>query len=102
MAAIDRLADLADYLRLIEQADEREDDTARNATVLQALALAARNGFAVGFRLDPAAPAWPVAYIELPDGQVSWHLPQHERAWDGHDTAAKYRRCRAFRARYEG
>lgn len=30
--------------------------------------------------------------------QISWHLPQHPRAWDGHDTAEKYRRVRAFSA----
>lgn len=42
----------------------------------------------VGFR--------PVVYIELPTGQVSWHMPEHPRAWDGHSTSLKYRRIRQF------
>jgi hypothetical protein len=44
-----------------------------------------------------------VIYIDLPNGQVSWHipdsetplfdfLPQYEGKWDGHTTAEKYER----------
>jgi hypothetical protein len=47
-------------------------------------------------------------YIDLPTGQVSWHfhdddahlfdtLPPYAGAWDGHDTAEKYRRLNALR-----
>jgi hypothetical protein len=70
----------------------------RNRTVLRALGEASTYGYEVGIRLDPSEPEWPVAFIELPTGQVSWHLKQHERTWDGHDTEEKYRRVQDFLA----
>lgn len=81
---------LAMLLRAIEANDEKYGP--RYGLVLDALAVAHRLGFQAGFRIDPAEPDWPVAYIELPTGQVSWHLPQHPTAYDGHSTAAKYKR----------
>lgn len=96
---------------LVRRADEREqnlkmiltaienhdsDYEARYDLVLHALHLARSCGFLAGVRLDPTEPEWPVAYIELPTGQVSWHLPQHPHAWDGHDTPEKYHRCREY------
>lgn len=92
-------ADLARVLRLIEEHDLRYE--VRNALVLHAVAGAALLGYPAGFRLDPDEPEWPVAFVELPlpagaPGQVSWHLPQHPRAWDGHSTEEKYRRVQAF------
>jgi len=44
-----------------------------------------------------------VIYIDLPSGQVSWHLPDrdlryfgdqpvYEGEWDGHSTETKYKR----------
>lgn len=52
---------------------------------------------------DPDAPGWPVLYVTLPTGQVSWHIapgdldllhhvPAGQATWDGHDTTEKYRR----------
>lgn len=87
-------ARLAHDLILIEAHDT--DYAERYALVLQAMAAASSKGYAVGIRIDPDDPEWPVVYIELPTGQVSWHMPQHPVPWDGHDTAEKYRRCRAF------
>lgn len=55
---------------------------------------------------DPAAPDWPVVYIETPAGQLSWHIApddmdlfSHLRGtdrnpWDGHSTDEKHRRIR--------
>jgi len=48
-----------------------------------------------------------VLFIDLPTGQVSWHLHKDELVnfpgigpytgeWDGHDTEGKYRRVKAF------
>lgn len=71
-------------------------------------------GCCVGFRNDPdlddgGPPAlWPVLFIDLPTGQVSWHLTVEDRlrapdigtylgTWDGHDTAEKYRRLARWR-----
>lgn len=85
---------LAEVLAEIEQHDTDYD--ARYPLVWQALALALAAGHAAGVRIDAAEPEWPVVYIELPTGQVSWHMPQHPVPWDEHDTDEKYRRVRAF------
>ena len=68
----------------------------RYSLVLMALGTAADLGLAAGIRFDPEEPEWPVVYIELPTGQVSWHMPQHPVPWDGHDTEEKYRRIREY------
>lgn len=91
---MDSGSNLPMILGLIEQNDTNY--AARYPLVLWAVSTAADEGLQVGFRLDPTEPEWPVAYIELPTGQVSWHLPQHPIAWDGHDTPTKYARCRAY------
>jgi hypothetical protein len=88
--------DLADFLALVEQYDAAKEYDHRYLVVLGALTCALAAGLRAGIRIDPAEPEWPVVYIELPTGQVSWHMPQHPVPWDGHDTAEKYRRCRAF------
>jgi hypothetical protein len=52
---------------------------------------------------DPEEPDWPVVYVALPAGQVSWHIaqrdmdlfrhvPSGDARWDGHDVAEKYGR----------
>lgn len=89
-----RVAILADLLTDIEARDT--DYTPRYRLVFDAIGAALALGYAAGFRIDPSEPEWPVAYIELPTGQVSWHLPQHPRDWDGHDTKEKHRRCREY------
>ncbi len=85
---------LAAVLCAIEAHDTDYD--VRYDLVFEALHLAARCRYPFGFRLDPDESEWPCAYIELPTGQVSWHLPQHPVAWDGHSTEEKYQRIRRF------
>ena len=59
--------------------------------------------------VDDAEPGWTKAvYIDLPSGQVSWHIPDHEipdlfghlqesgEPWDGHTTEEKYERLAAL------
>jgi hypothetical protein len=90
-------AALARTLALIERHDL--DYPTRYRLVLEAVGHAAAAGLDVGMAYDPAVdPAYPiVVYIELPDRrQVSWHMPQHDRSWDGHTTAEKYRRIVAY------
>lgn len=71
--------------------------TERYRLVLHAMHLAAELGFAAGVGYDKAAiPGWPVFYIELPTGQVSWHMPAHPNPFDGHTTADKYERIANF------
>lgn len=85
---------------------------AERAQCVLALARAAKAmGCAVGFKSDGvllAPSTWPVLFIDLPTGQVSWHLKLEDRrnapdigdylgTWDNHDTAEKYRRLAAWR-----
>ncbi len=72
----------------------------RNALIYNALAVAQGNGIPSGIRIDPEDSQWPVVYIETPTGQVSWHVPQHETKWDGHDVKTKYGRIKALCAKY--
>lgn len=86
---------LRPLLREIALADSDYDN--RYQLVLDAMALANRMGLAAGWRIDPDEPEWPVAFIELPYGkQVSWHMPQHKREWDGHSTEEKLSRLRKY------
>lgn len=56
---------------------------------------------------DPAAPDWPVLYVNLPTGQASWHVSPADLTifahvsrvtapegpvWDGHTNDQKYER----------
>lgn len=68
----------------------------RYGMVLRAVAKAHSLGLKAGFRFDPKEPDWPVAFIELPTGQVSWHLPPHPIEWDRHTTEEKYERIRRW------
>lgn len=68
----------------------------REPLVWKALVAAQEAGYQAGVRMDPEDPEWPVVFIELPQGQVSWHMLQHGRKWDGHSTDEKYRRVSRF------
>lgn len=57
---------------------------------------------------NPIEPNWPICFIDLPTGQVSWHialsdmglfahLPKGERVWDRHTTEEKYARLDALK-----
>lgn len=93
---------LAVILPEIERHDT--DYPRRYALVLEAMALAAQIGFRNGFAWDTgnaeavAHRCRIVAYIDLPSGQVSWHLPEYAGTWDRHTTDEKYLRCRTFTA----
>jgi len=57
---------------------------------------------------DRVADGWCVVYVELPTGQVSWHVQESELSlfshayrdignpWDGHTTEEKYARLAAL------
>ena len=66
----------------------------RNSRLIEAYYLASIIGVPCGFRIDSRNPEWPVLFFELPTGQVSWHLPQHICAWDGHTDAEKHQRIK--------
>jgi len=83
-------------LKHIRTLDERKAYDVRNCEVIGAIHWALVIGYQAGFRFDSAEPEWPVAFIELPTGQVSWHLAQHPVVWDGHTTEQKYERIAAY------
>lgn len=87
---------LAGLLLRINQEEAANDYESRNLSVIHAIALAMGLGLEAGFRIDPKEPEWPVAFIELPTGQVSWHLPQHIKEWDNHTTQEKWSRILEF------
>ena len=77
----------------------------RNQAVMALARLAMAQGYKVGLRVDPDEPDWPVLMIELPTGQVGWHLPRgevigqwpvYEREWDGHSLEEKRARVGRF------
>lgn len=89
---------------MVEQLKSRLEEVVNNDTnydvryglVLEIMCLANKLEYKTGVRIDESEPEWPVFYIELPTGQVSWHMPQHEMAWDGHSTEEKFQRIQEF------
>ncbi len=77
----------------------------RNLAVMALAKLAKQKGYPVGIMLDPCEPDWPVIMIDLPTGQVGWHVPESELLgiwpkypgkWDGHTLEQKRQRIREF------
>ena len=74
--------------------------------VVQALAkMAMELGYKVGIKEDPEDYCYVILYIDLPTGQVSWHIdtndlvtefPTYEGQWDSHDTNEKYARLEKY------
>jgi hypothetical protein len=81
---------------LVSIQEHDTDYLVRYQLVMMALGYATDLGLITGIRIDPAEPEWPVVYIELPTGQVSWHMPQHGIPFDGHSTEEKYRRIQEY------
>jgi hypothetical protein len=84
------------YLTLRQICMYEGDYDLRDRFIYKALMEANQIGFLCGIRIDPAEPEWTVAFIELPTGQVSWHLQQHQQQWDGHTTQEKRDRIYAY------
>src|SRR5271157_237779 len=77
--------------------------TERNAVVGMALTMAKKLGYHVGIKVED--PDWPIIFINLPTGQVSWHIAKEDligyfpdsieeyaEKYDGHTTVEKYGR----------
>ena len=74
----------------------------RNLVVQVLARLSHKLGYKVGIKDDSK---WPILYIDLPTGQVSWHIPKkeligdwpiYEGKWDGHDLGTKRNRLKAY------
>ncbi len=102
----DLIATVRDHQRRIDNTY-----TERNRLAALAAVLAHRHGLAAGSRKHEgeAEPGWStVVVIDLPTGQVSWHLPDVEAdaftsglpeypgRWDGHTTDEKHARIDNF------
>lgn len=100
---------LAEHLVMLAELDPSNPEAAedarpiedryaeRNRHVWAAVGAAMSLGYPAGVQPDPVVPEAPMCvYIELPTGQVSWHVPMYPGQWDGHDTAEKYRRVAAY------
>ncbi|MEQ8493881.1 MAG: hypothetical protein RLW42_06630, partial [Gammaproteobacteria bacterium] len=101
-----RVEFLLEELRKAHAAKDRAyEERSRCVALLASLAIA--RGWTAGVALTDIEgwhPAWHnCVYIELDQGQVSWHfherelplfdhLPPYEGRWDGHDTEEKYAR----------
>ncbi len=75
----------------------------RNLAVQVLAVLARQLGYQTGIR--NREDEWPILYVELPSGQVSWHIPKAEIVaffpgypceWDGHNLKEKRERMRRF------
>lgn len=85
--------------------------TERAFLVSVLICVAVRNGIQCSWWVDPeAGEEWPVVCIDLPTGQVTWHmsradfvelgfdqLPESAYRYDGHTVAEKYERLVSYR-----
>lgn len=83
-------------LSRIKYFEDQGDYDNRNKLIWSLFSAFRTLGHKVGIRIDPQEPEWPVVFIELPTGQVSWHVPQHDMPWDGHTTEEKYQRIKEY------
>ena len=74
----------------------------RNLCVQLMARMAQKLGYNVGVKENGD---WPILYINLPTGQVSWHIPkadiagispEYHKEWDGHDVEIKRMRLIEF------
>ena len=88
------------------QSNSREDAYFdRNQAVMALAKLAMQLGYTVGTCEDPNEPGYDLLMIDLPTGQVSWHLPENDlrdkwpsykKPWDGHLLQEKRERIAEF------
>jgi hypothetical protein len=108
--------ELRDCLRQLLELDQRLDHkpdagtstewALRNKLVIRSVELALAAGLRAGYGHDRKFRDFSVvAYIDLPTGQVSWHLPTgtppsppYDGEWDGHSHDEKAMRITVFLA----
>lgn len=95
-ALVSKLLEIQYQDQLAEESKNPVHYSNRNLFVYEAIPLALRCGYKAGIRIDPSEPEWPVAFIDLPTGQISYHLEQFKDGWDGHTTEQKRLRLFAF------
>lgn len=100
--AVDPRRTLAFILQVIAELDPSVESPGpmanyenRNSAIYLAVRTALLCGYPAGV-CGSEDPEWPVAYITLPTGQVSWHIPAYPEPWDNHTTEEKYDRIQAY------
>ena len=106
------VARLANALEAVE--DEKEEAYLdRNYLAVLAETLARKLGLNTGYAYDKTTPGYLVLYIDLPEGQISYHLPRNfleenvrtirryepyrlGPVWDGHSKFEKRRRIQEY------
>ena len=83
-------------LHKISLMDEKSNLDLRFKLIIQLMNLAIGLNYPVGMGTDNKNPGVSVAYIELPTGQISWHMPNDNNIWDGHSTEEKDKRIEEF------
>ena len=78
------------------KADPEECYDTRNQIIMMAVTCAVMAGLDAGYGLNPPELRPTVAYINLPTGQVSWHIPPAGIQRDGHSAGEKYKRIDEF------
>lgn len=91
---------------IVEMDSEQRYYDYRNTLIMQAVVIAHAQGFKAGYKVhtpitDIIEKGWDeswgvVAYIELPTGQVSWHLESPDVEYDGHNYTDKLNRISDF------
>lgn len=88
-----------------ERYESRPDEAYldRNLAVQVIAKMALKLGFIAGIRNRDGE--WPLLYIELPTGQISWHLnsadlhaylPDYDGVWDAHTVDEKRDQIRKY------
>lgn len=91
---------LATMLAGVLRSQESGDYGARNQLVYSALACAAMDGCECGIRFNEDDHEWPIIYIVLPSGEVSWTVQQFAPKADGHTKEENSARIRKFVERF--
>ncbi len=100
------LAELDTRLDHRPEAGGGPDWERRNELVMRVARAATLLGWPVGAGYDPDMPEYPdVIIVDLPTGQVSWHvpdvprrMPDHPSGWDGHTRSDRAERVTAWLA----
>lgn len=98
MSTSDHISKLRSALVKVCLFETTKNYSRRNKAVIEALHHALEAGYPGGIRIDASEPEWPVVFMALECGQLTWHIEQYADEWDGHDTDEKYARIGKYLA----
>ena len=99
----------AEVVALKQNIEQMRNDSSKNKAYREVneLASALASLFPSWVGVDPSEPDWPVLYVQLPTGQVSWHIGKDDAdliegiaregsAWEGHTREDRSARLQAL------